>query len=99
MPDKYSNDLPELINIYDKIVVKTDETNKYEIHESVLYLIDDFVNDNIELYMEKNFEDIIYLNILEMTYQCYENFNCNYNIEDIVSECIDIYFSTNIKRS
>ena len=99
MPDKYSNDLPELINIYDKIVVKTDETNKYDIHESVLYLIDDFVNDNIELYMEKNFEDIIYLNILEMTYQCYENFNCNYNIEDIVSECIDIYFSTNIKRS
>ena len=38
--------------------IKTDETNKYEIHESVLYLIDDLIISNY--IWKKYIEDIIY---------------------------------------
>ena len=96
------SDLNELEDVYDKIAIKNDITDKdiEEMRECILYFIDDFIESNIEMYMDKSFESNIYVSTEEMLYKSYNDYLLeHFNISELISECIDIYFSTNVKRS
>ena len=91
-----SDELPELKNIIDDINVEENLNDIEDLKESILYFIDEFINSNIELYMEKSFENIIYDYILTLSQSLYCDVG---NMEAIIKESIDMYFSFNIKRS
>jgi hypothetical protein len=62
---KFKNELPELNNIINDFKVKT-HTEEFlnsddfiNFHESIDYFIDEFVNNNIVLYAEKDFEELL----------------------------------------
>ena len=62
MNNTYWNDLQILKDIQDDLII---EENKYtdkdieEFKEGIMYFIDDFINQNIKLYKEYDFENIV----------------------------------------
>lgn len=98
----YSNDLARLTNIIDtfKITNNCEDICLFDFKETILYFIDDFVNSNIILYKEKTFEDHIYTFIYNIVNEFYPNiYNSNNDIDNILKECMDYYFTINIPRS
>jgi len=70
----------------------------YELLESGGALIEDFINKNIMIFIEKDFEKIIYTHVFEnlksqfLYYNELINDNIDEVIKDIVDETMDIYF-------
>ena len=61
------NDLPTLKDIIDDIEAPNTVVNDKDIEdfkESVCYIIDDVLNNNIHLYSDKHFDEILFEDVL-----------------------------------
>tara|TARA_X000000950_G_scaffold287595_2_gene400600 strand:+ start:160 stop:1581 length:1422 start_codon:yes stop_codon:yes gene_type:complete len=76
--------------------------NANEFIESIMYFIDDYLNQNIQIYKEYNFQKILFetmCNIIEQAYGDILN-NLDINLYDIVNKSIELYlYTTNRHRS
>ena len=76
--------------------------NANEFIESIMYFIDDYLNQNIQIYKEYNFHKILFetmCNIIEQAYGDILN-NLDINLYDIVNKSIELYlYTTNRHRS
>ena len=101
MKASYLNDLNNLDDIIDTFNIKKEDFKDTEYYEdfceSIYHIIDDFIDKNIKIYKEYNFDDIIMENIFEITNELYSNLVNEYdiNLYDIISDCIQLYFYTN----
>tara|TARA_B110000444_G_C18777504_1_gene565707 strand:- start:150 stop:1412 length:1263 start_codon:yes stop_codon:yes gene_type:complete len=89
------NSLPLLKNIINNINVE--EENFDDIKECILVLIDDFINNNVELYKYEDF----HLKVIDGVYEYYNNLNLEkyedpiIDIELIIEEMLNLYFILN----
>ena len=90
------NDLPTLKDIIDDIEAPNTVVNDKDIEdfkESVCYIIDDVLNNNIHLYSDKHFDEILFENVLSnVNKSYYDIINLfNFDIEGQVWDAIEIY--------
>lgn len=87
------NTLPLLKNIITTINVE--EENFDDVKECILVLIDDFINDNIELYKYEDF----HLKVIDGVYEYYNNLGLgiyeDVDIELIIEEMLNLYLILN----
>ena len=104
----YWNDLSILndIDIEFKDVKDVYESNDFamlatnhidEFIESIMYFIEDYLNENIQIYKEYNFYKILFDNIYNMIEQTYGDIlsNIDVNLNDMVCQSIELYLYTN----
>ena len=89
--------LPILKNIIEKINPLT-RNRLYDDNasETILFLIDEYIKNNINLYSRENFNNILFnaiYDLLELTYAHILNIDEN-NIIEILNDNIEYYFST-----
>ena len=101
----YTNELPKLEDIIEQVEPELDENyedNKYDIIESVNIFIHDILSENPRIYEEYNFDDILYDSVHGVFMEAYGDeitmFD-DYDISELISDAIDIYFSTHNPRS
>jgi len=95
-----SNDLPILKDIIKDIKAPRDnfhETNDFhDLKETIWIFIEDFINNNVELYKDKHFDELICASVYESMYCCYYDiFNeleLKIDIDNIIDELIQTYF-------
>ena len=84
--------LPLLKNIINNINVE--EENFDDVKECILVLIDDFINNNVELYKYENFD----LKVIDGVYEYYNNLNLEIHentiidIELMIEEMLTLVF-------
>ena len=89
------NAIPHLKNIINNI--NAEEDNLDDIKECIMVLIDEFINNNIELYKYEDFQ----LRVIDGVYTYYNNLNLdNYedtiiDIELLIEEMLNLYFVLN----
>ena len=87
--------LPLLKNIINNINVE--EENFDDVKECILVLIDDFIDNNVELYKYENFD----LKVIDGVYEYYNNLNLEIHentiidIELMIEEMLTLYFVLN----
>jgi putative phage-type endonuclease len=97
------NDLPKLEDIQNKLDIE-DNNNKLfddkdieEFKESVVYFIDDFIKNNVRIYKEYKFNNIVYVYLYNCIINTYgfiiDEFN--FDLESNICDAIEIYFSKN----
>lgn len=98
----YWNDLPKLTDIQNDLIIQENNyTNKDidEFKEGILYFIDDFINQNIRLYKEYDFETILFEEIYDIVSQTYSSIiddsNIDFSLEHHIFDAIEIYFYKN----
>ena len=77
------NDLQQLTDIQHKLIVQENSyTDKdiEEFKESILYFIDDFINQNIKLYKEYDFETIIFETLYDTIIDAYSHIIDNHTL-------------------
>ncbi len=95
-----STDLPILKDIVKDIKAPRDnfhETNDFhDLKETIWIFIEDFINNNVELYKDKHFDELIRASVYESMYCCYYDiFNeleLKIDIDNIIDELIQTYF-------
>jgi len=93
------NDLIALKDIRDNLIIQ-EQTKKYtekdidEFKEGITYFIDDFINQNIKLYKEYNFENIIYDSLYKIVTDTYGFliYDFDFDFEYCIFDAIEIYF-------
>ena len=75
-----SSELTPLENIIHEITVSNnnfeDTQDCYDLKETIWIFLDDYLKDNIEIYKDKNFDEIVRQNVYDSMYVCYfETFN------------------------
>ena len=97
----YWNDLKALEDLTDKITAPIEEPyNDDDIEqfkESVQYFIDDFINHNIKLYKEKDFENTVFDAIYTMIVASYgiDIFPSDFDLDYHIYDAMEIYFYKN----
>ena len=95
----YIYELEDLKDIMNTIVFEDEPsifTEDYasEFVETVLYLMDDFMNDNPSIITEPEFNEILFEEIQEIFYTQFEEHIKNYNIiEDDIEELLEVAFN------
>jgi hypothetical protein len=94
----YINDLEELQDILDYLVIEDlpsifDNNNILDFIETILYIMEDYMNENPTLISEPNFEELFLEDIMNLFYEQFENFIYFDNlIEDDINEIIQEVF-------
>ena len=99
----YWNDLSVLHDISKEIEdaaiehVNFDDNDIDDFKESVLFFIDDWINGNIKLYKEYDFEQIMYESIYEIIVSNYGFMidDLNFDLESNIFDAMEIYFYKN----
>lgn len=92
------NDLPKLENITNKIKIPDNLfDNSYycdDLKESIDIFLDEFINSNIEIYKEYDFNSIIYDYLFDIIIESYHTtiLEFDINIHKIITETIYCYF-------
>ena len=99
MNNTYWNDLQILKDIQNDLIV---EENKYtdkdieEFKEGIMYFIDDFINQNIKLYKEYDFENIVFESLHKTIYEAYSfminDLQIEFDLESNIYDSMEIYF-------
>ena len=96
------NDLQQLTDIQHKLIVQENSyTDKdiEEFKESILYFIDDFINQNIKLYKEYDFETLLFVSlhqtIIDTYSHIFDNLDTEFDLEHHIFDAIQIYFHKN----
>ena len=95
------NDLPPLDNISQKLKVTTNKFNNTidcdDLKESIDIFLDEFLNSNIQIYKEYNFNSIVFDYLFETIITNYGNIivDLNVDINTIINETIYCYFIRN----
>ena len=98
MNDVHWNDLQPLKDILDDIQAppNTVVNNKdiEDFKESVCYIVDDVINNNIHIYSNKHFDELLFESVLENVNKSYwEIINLfDFDVEGQVWDAIEIYF-------
>mgnify|MGYP001183996402 CR=1 FL=1 len=97
MNDVHWNDLQPLKDILDDIVAPNTVVNNKDIEdfkESVCYIVDDVINNNIQMYSDKHFDELLFEIVLENVKKSYwEIINLfDFDVEGQVWDAIEIYF-------
>ena len=86
------NALPKLNNIMHSIEIDGDDKLLNEVKECIFILIDEFIENNIELYKHKDFEDLVSDNVYDYFLELYPYDLLNIDMHYIISECMYMYF-------
>lgn len=89
------NALPKLNNIIHSIAIESDDKLLNEVRECIFILIDEFIENNIELYKYKDFEDLVEDNVYDYFLELYPYDLLNIDMHYIISECMHMYFIIN----
>ena len=94
------NDLQQLTDIQHKLIVQENSyTDKdiEEFKESILYFIDDFINQNIKLYKKYDFETILFESLHQTIIDAYSHIidNLSSDLEHHIFDAMEIYFYKN----
>jgi len=95
------NDLPSLKDIKDSFTLKKiNNKNIEDFKESIYYFIEEYLKDNVRIYENYHFDDIVFSDIYKIILNTYginivDSFNISTDI--IIQECIDLYFLINDK--
>lgn len=97
MNDVHWNDLQPLKDILDDIEAPNTVVNNKDIEdfkESVCYIVDDVINNNICIYSDKHFDELLFETVLENVNKSYwEIINLfDFDVEGQVWDAIEIYF-------
>lgn len=97
MNDVHWNDLQPLKDILDEIEAPNTVVNNKDIEdfkESVCYIVDDVINNNIHTYSDKHFDELLFESVLENVKKSYwEIINLfDFDVEGQVWDAIEIYF-------
>ena len=97
MNDVHWNDLQPLKDILDDIEAPNTVVNNKDIDdfkESVCYIVDDVINNNIHMYSDKHFDELLFETVLENVNKSYwEIINIfDFDVEGQVWDAIEIYF-------
>lgn len=97
MNDVHWNDLQPLKDILDEIEAPNTVVNNKDIEdfkESVCYIVDDVINNNIHIYSNKHFDELLFESVLENVKKSYwEIINLfDFDVEGQVWDAIEIYF-------
>ena len=87
--------LPKLNNIIHSIEIDTDDKLLNEVRECIFILIDEFIENNIELYKYEDFEDLVSENVYDYFLELYPYDLLNIDMQYIISECMYMYFIIN----
>ena len=93
------DDLEILDDIQDSLIIQ-EQTKKYtekdmdEFKEGILYFIDDFINQNIKLYKEYEFENIMYDSLYKIITDTYGFmlYDLDFDLESNIFDAMEIYF-------
>lgn len=96
MTDVFWNDLQPLKDILDEIEAPNTTINDKDIEdfkESVCYIIDDVITQNITIYSDKHFDELIFENVLANVKKSYwDVINLfDFDVEGQVWDAIEIY--------
>ena len=95
------NDLPVLQDIKHSFNVKrANNKNIEDFKESICYFVDEYLKDNIRVYEDYHFFDIVYEDINKIIINTYGNMivdSFSIPLDVIIQECIDLYFLINDK--
>jgi len=89
------NVLPKLNNIINSIKIDRDDKLSNEVRECIFILICEFIENNIELYKYKDFEDLVEDNVYDYFLELYPYDLLNIDMHYIISECMHMYFIIN----
>ena len=97
MTDVYWTDLQPLKDIIDELEPPNTVVNNKDIEdfkESVCYIIDEIINNNIEIYSDKHFDELLFESILDIVKKSYwDIINLfDFDVEGQVWDAIEIYF-------
>ena len=97
MTDVYWTDLQPLKDIIDELEPPNTVVNNKDIEdfkESVCYIIDDIINNNIEIYSDKHFDELLFESVLDTVKKSYwDIINLfDFDVEGQVWDAIEIYF-------
>ena len=74
---KFSAELPVLKNVIADIKLSNDNfhntTDFHDLKETIWIFIDDYIQNNQEIYKDKYFDDLIQTNVYESMYCCYND--------------------------
>ena len=82
------NELPKLNNIIHSIEIDNDDKLLNEVRECIFILIDEFIENNIELYKYEDFEYLVNENVYDYFLELYPYDLLNIDMQYIISECI-----------
>ena len=95
------NDLPPLDDIKDTFnVKKLNNKNIEDFKESVYYFIEEYLKDNVRVYEDYHFIEIIYEDIYNIIINTYGHSiidSFTISLDTIINECLDLYFLINDK--
>ena len=91
--------LPKLNNIIDDIVINEEEFEKEfnDLKECLFILIDEYIENNIDLYKYENFEEFVADNVYDQFLEVYPYDLINIDIQHIIDETMHMYFISNNK--
>ena len=105
MTDVFWNDLQTLKDVLDEIEPPNTVVNNKDIEdfkESVCYIVDDVINNNIYIYSDKHFDELLFETVLDIVKKSYWDIIglFNFDIEGQVWDAIEIYcYKNNCFRS
>jgi hypothetical protein len=95
------NDLPTLIDIKNSFnLKKANNKNIEDFKESICYFVEEYLKDNIRVYEDYHFFDIVYDDIYKIIINTYGNTIIDsfaIPLDILIQECIDLYFLINDK--
>ena len=97
MTHVYWTDLQPLKDIIDELEPPNTVVNNKDIEdfkESVCYIIDEIINNNIEMYSDKHFDELLFESVLDIVKKSYwDIINLfDFDVEGQVWDAIEIYF-------
>lgn len=97
MKDVYWTDLQPLKDILDELQAPNTVVNDKDIEdfkESVCYIIDEVINNNIHIYSDKHFDELLFETVLDIVKKSYwDIINLfDFDVEGQVWDAIEIYF-------
>ena len=98
----YWNDLKILTNISETFIApkKYNEQEQDDLIESLLYFLDDYMSNNIDIYKDPYIENYIYNYLFDIIKSNYIDLSNEYElIDEVINKTIEYYFTFNIRRS
>ena len=95
------NDLPPLSDIKGTFnLKKANNKNIEDFKESVYYFVEEYLKDNIRVYEDYHFLEIVYYDIYKIIIDTYGDTvidSFSISLDTIIQECVDLYFLINDK--
>lgn len=90
----YLYELDELYDIIDDIIPDQTFTESLDFIETLLYLMDDYINENPQAIVEEDFEESFKEDLLELLCIDWEEMDEFEEIEEVIDFAFDIFFET-----